>query len=145
MTVALFREVCFELGAWVHDNHLGHPENALPRVHESFPDNLRFFRAVSNQRIDHLKSCAPTDSVKPEIRLSVVLLFDEVDPYDMVEAVGLWHCCRPSRFGSPVALALGADEVLSYPVSDVRLAVATAKQFREILGGRMPTVLMSNL
>ena len=79
MTVALFREVCFELGAWVHDNHLGHPENALPRIYERLPDNLWFFRAVSNQRVDHLKSCAPTDSVQPEVRLSVELLFDKVD------------------------------------------------------------------
>ena len=79
------------------------------------------------------------------MRLSVVLLFDEVDPDNVVEAVGLGHCSRPSRFGSLVALALGANEVLSYPVCDIGLAVASAKQFREILGGRMPTILMSNL
>ena len=88
---------------------------------------------------------APTDGVQPAIRLSVELLFDEVDTNNVVEAVGLWHCRWPSRFGSLVALAFGADEMLCYPIGDVRLAVASAKQLREVLGGRVPAVLVGNL
>ena len=72
--------------------------------------------------------------------LSVVLLLDEVDTDHVVEAVGLWNCCWPSRFGSLVALAFGADEMLCYPISDVGLAVASAQQLREVLGGRVPAV-----
>ena len=46
------REVCFELGAWVHHDDLGHGEDARPTVHEGFPDVLRRFGAVPDQGVD---------------------------------------------------------------------------------------------
>ena len=73
------------------------------------------------------------------------LISDEVNPYDVVETVGLWHCCRSARLGSAVGATFWASETLSNPVGNLWFAVAAAQHASKVRGGRVTRILVSEL
>ena len=76
---------------------------------------------------------------------AIVLNINEVDPDNVVEAVGPRHGGRSSRLTSAVCFTFGTPELLGDPVGNLGSGVSAARHASKVLGGWVSSVFVSNL